>query len=119
MVQVRIERPVDGAVRIAVEAEKPETLRMLQRDAADLHRALDLAGVPSEGRTISFHAAPAASAVHGDGTAVGSDSRRDGSHTPNGQPDQGSARRQPFVPASFNDETDAAVWHRAGLDITA
>ncbi|HVZ08745.1 flagellar hook-length control protein FliK [Rhodopila sp.] len=57
MVQVRIERGQDGATQVTVTAEKPGTLTLLQRDHADLHRALDQAGIPADGRTLSFHAA--------------------------------------------------------------
>ena len=53
-VQVRIERDADGAANITLQAEKPETLRVLQQDSAHLHQALDRAGVFSDGRTFVF-----------------------------------------------------------------
>ncbi len=53
-VQVGILRQPDGASRIELVAEQPETLQLLMRDQPALHRALDLAGVPAEGRTLHF-----------------------------------------------------------------
>ncbi|MGI4945374.1 MAG: flagellar hook-length control protein FliK, partial [Janthinobacterium lividum] len=55
-VQVGILRQPDGASRIELVAERPETLQLLMRDQPALHRALDLAGVPAEGRTLHFQA---------------------------------------------------------------
>jgi flagellar hook-length control protein FliK len=70
MVQVRIERAVSGLVQIDVTADKPETLLALQRDQPALHRTLDQAGVPSAGRTISFHAVPPTSPSSGGGSTA-------------------------------------------------
>ncbi len=56
MVQIRIERAASGLTQIDITADKPDTLLALQRDQPALHRTLDQAGVPSSGRTISFHA---------------------------------------------------------------
>ena len=53
-VQVGILRQPDGPSRIELVAERPETLQLLMRDQPALHRALDLAGVPAEGRTLHF-----------------------------------------------------------------
>ena len=53
-VQVGIVRQPDGPSRIELVAERPETLQLLMRDQPALHRALDLAGVPAEGRTLHF-----------------------------------------------------------------
>jgi flagellar hook-length control protein FliK len=65
MVQVRIERATSGLTQVDITADKPETLLALQRDQPALHRTLDQAGVPSAGRTISFHAVPPAPASSG------------------------------------------------------
>jgi hypothetical protein len=65
MVQVRIERATSGLTQVDIIADKPETLLALQRDQPALHRTLDQAGVPSAGRTISFHAVPPAPASSG------------------------------------------------------
>ncbi len=59
-VQVRIERIPDGPARVELIVERPETLRLLLHDQPQLHRALDLAGVPVAERTLQIHLAPAA-----------------------------------------------------------
>ena len=53
-VQVGIARPANGPPRVELTAERPETLLLLMRDQPALHRTLDLAGVPAEGRTLHF-----------------------------------------------------------------
>ena len=58
-VEVGILRRPDGPARVELTAERPETLQLLMRDQPALHRALDLAGIPAEGRTLHFQAAHA------------------------------------------------------------
>jgi flagellar hook-length control protein FliK len=70
MVQVRIERAASGLTQIDIIADRPETLAALQRDQPTLHQTLDQAGVPSAGRTISFHAVPPQPASSGGGSAA-------------------------------------------------
>ena len=53
-VQVGITRQPDGPARIELLAERPDTLQLLMRDQPALHRALDQAGVPAEGRLLHF-----------------------------------------------------------------
>ncbi len=54
-VEVRIERPADGsAAQVKVVAERPETLALLQRDAPELGRALQQAGIQQDGCRLSF-----------------------------------------------------------------
>jgi flagellar hook-length control protein FliK len=60
MVQVRIATAVSGTTQIEITAENPTTLQALQRDQPQLHRTLDQAGIPTEGRTVTFHVAQAA-----------------------------------------------------------
>ncbi|HEX3348698.1 MAG TPA: flagellar hook-length control protein FliK, partial [Acetobacteraceae bacterium] len=55
---VRIERPGNGAANVSLTADRPETLAMLMRDQTQLHRALDNAGIATDGRQLSFHLAP-------------------------------------------------------------
>jgi len=126
-VQVRIDRPSEAPARVEITVEKSETLMLLLRDQPQLQRALDQAGVPSEGRSVTFHVAPSDPAPHSEpstasapGVAAGGPSG-DGSHGAarnGGQP----AHRQ----ASSPDDADADFmpvasphWVRAGLDITA
>jgi flagellar hook-length control protein FliK len=56
-VQVRIERPQEAPARVEITVEKSETLTLLLRDQPQLQRALDQAGVPAEGRSVTFHVA--------------------------------------------------------------
>jgi hypothetical protein len=83
MVQVRIERATSGLTQIDITADRPETLLALQHDQPALHRALDQAGVPSAGRTISFHAVPPAPASSGGDAAPG---HSGGQHAPAARP---------------------------------
>ena len=54
-VEVRIDRPADGgAAQVKVVAERPETLALLQRDAPELGRALQQAGIPQDSCRLSF-----------------------------------------------------------------
>ncbi len=54
-VEIRIERPQDGsAAQVKVQAERPETLALLQRDAPELGRALAQAGIQPEHCRMSF-----------------------------------------------------------------
>lgn len=53
-VEVRLEFSADGGVRAALFAEKPETLNLLQRDAAALERALNDAGVKTDSGSLNF-----------------------------------------------------------------
>ena len=53
-VQIGITRQPDGPARVVLLAERPDTLQLLMHDQPALHRALDLAGVPAEGRLLHF-----------------------------------------------------------------
>jgi flagellar hook-length control protein FliK len=83
MVQVRIERTPSGSTQVEISAEKNNTLQALQRDQIRLHHTLDDAGIPSAGRTITFHItqplhAPAVTAA---GTSQGGTQHQSGSRT--------------------------------------
>ncbi|HVY16216.1 MAG TPA: flagellar hook-length control protein FliK [Rhodopila sp.] len=52
-VEIRIDRTPDGAARVSVSADNPETLQLLSNAQSDLHKALDAAGIPA-GRSMSF-----------------------------------------------------------------
>jgi hypothetical protein len=143
MVQVRIERAVSGLTQIDITADRPETLLALQRDQPALHRTLDHAGVPSAGRTVSFHAAvPPAPASSGGGPTTSG--QGGGQHGAAGRSQYGNAdadgssgggrggyfareaRTWPAGrPTATTSSDDGAIGpalrqpHRAGLDITA
>lgn len=53
-IEVRLEFSADGGVKAALSAEKPETLNLLQRDAAALERALNDAGVKTDSGSLNF-----------------------------------------------------------------
>jgi flagellar hook-length control protein FliK len=107
-VQIRLERPADAPARIEITAQRPETLALLQRDQPHLQQALDQAGIPAEGRTLSFHLGP-----------------QDQSPEREGQNRNGASPAMRFGPQ--DSDTDEAPrpaspvqrWWRVGLDITA
>ena len=117
-VQVRIERSPDGSARVDLVVERPDTLLLLLRDQPHLHRALDLAGVPSVDRTLQFHltlpdattpsaTAPQSNAEHGPGQ------QRPGQPRSNRSPNSGTV-------FSLDDPTTRPLAsRRAGVDITA
>jgi hypothetical protein len=126
-VQVCIDRPAGAPARVEITVEKIETRTLLLRDQPQLQHALDQAGVPAEGRSVTFHIAPPEpaprseqSAVPAPGTATGGPSG-DGSHGASrngGQPD----RHQPGAPDSGDTQFTPVApprWARAGLNITA
>ncbi|MBS0638712.1 MAG: flagellar hook-length control protein FliK [Proteobacteria bacterium] len=119
MVQVRIDRPSGGASHVAITTEKAETLQLLQRDAADLHRALDLAGVPAEGRVVSFHAASTSLTADGHDGAAGWSADGNGGQSRRDPPEHGEAPRAQVLAPEVSDDSPAGGWRHVGLDITA
>ena len=118
-VQVRIDRDPGGTPTIQVSAEHPETLRLLVADQPQLHRALDNAGVASDGRTLSFSLeTPGGNAAGGSG-GTASGSAGDGGAA--GQQGGNRSARTAFA-AAADDDTAFPIppaWLRAGVDITA
>jgi flagellar hook-length control protein FliK len=114
-VQIRIDRAQDAPARIEITAERPETLALLQRDQPQLQRALDQAGVPVEGRSLTFHVA---------NQQTGGGQGWSGADT-SGQ--SGGGSQTWFGASQQSSENDAGTgqpqttsrWLRAGLDITA
>ncbi len=142
LVQVQIDRSANTA-SVTVIAERSDTLQMLQQDQPALQRALDQAGVPADGRTISFHvgelSGPAASGGNqGPGSNSGNPSgTADGNtmaHSQGGNSGGGAgytareqggyaSNRRSAASSSAADaqpaDTVAPRWLRVGLDITA
>ena len=136
-VQIGILRPADGPARIELLAERPDTLQLLMRDQPALHRALDLAGVPAEGRVLHFQLGaadagrdaaptpppqPAAQPATGMGLGAGGggQSGGNGQAQGRGQPQAwggppASGDRNPLLPRPSR----AAYASRPGVDITA
>jgi hypothetical protein len=139
MVQIRIDRAPSGATQIAVTAEKADTLQALQRDQPQLHLALDQAGIPAAGRTMTFHVvdpAPSSSSGAGADGQTGSGGRAAAdSANPDGSPGPGAdrgayqpresnvystARRSAAtVEAASANVAAAALTPRTGVNITA
>jgi hypothetical protein len=128
-VQVRIDRPtLDAPARVAITVERPETLTLLLRDQPQLQRALDQAGVPAEGRSVTFHVAtPEPSTRTDTATApqpTGSTSSMGGDLS-HGASRQGGTPMHGDTGATEDSEEIEAIsgapvsWQRAGLDITA
>ena len=116
-VQVRIERSPDGSARVDLKVEKPDTLLLLLRDQPQLHRALDLAGVPSTERTLQFHLAPPDAASPGGMAAQSNADGGHGQHRP-GQPHSGRFAAH-GAPSSGEPIPGPATFRRAGVDIMA
>lgn len=116
-VQVRIERSPDGSARVDLKVEKPDTLLLLLRDQPQLHRALDLAGVPSTERTLQFHLAPPDAAAPGGMAAQSNADGGHGQHRP-GQPHSGRFAAH-GAPSSGEPIPGPAAFRRAGVDIMA
>ncbi len=124
-VHVRIDRLPDTPAHVEITVQRPETLVLLLRDQPQLQRALDQAGVPADGRSITFHVAPADTVLRAEasapglapGTANAGQAGGDGSH---------AAFRHGSHPGQAkesDDDTTPSVtfahWVRAGIDITA
>ena len=125
-VHIAIERPQDAPPRVDITVERSETLTLLMRDQPQLQRALDQAGVPSDGRSLTFHLATEPSArpetpvfaTPSGAAAYAGDDRRGPPREPvqpQSQPQREAAADQP----DQNDIVQPPIWLRAGLDITA
>jgi flagellar hook-length control protein FliK len=115
-VEVRIDRPADAPAHVDIGVSRPETLTLMLRDQTQLQHTLDQAGVPAEGRTISFHLT---------GQDADSQSRQAGGFGQSASDHQttrnGSAARDATDPDE-NVKLASPVplhWQRVGLDITA
>ena len=115
-VEVRIDRPADAPAHVDIGVSRPETLALMLRDQAQLQHTLDQAGVPAEGRTISFHLtgqdADSQSSQAGGFGQFASDHQttRNGAATRGATESDETMNLTPPVPLQ---------WQRAGLDITA
>jgi hypothetical protein len=115
-VQIRIERPAESPVRVEISVARPETLTLMLRDQTQLQRALDQAGVPPEGRTLTFNLAGQDADSLSRQPGGFAQSGADGQPTPDAtSPDDATDPEPAALPAS----PPLAGWHRAGLDITA
>jgi len=124
-VQIRIERPQDAPPRVDITVEQSATLILLLRDQPQLQRTLDQAGVPQDGRSVTFHLAPPETNARPDAAptfAPGAGTAGQTGAGWHGPSRQGGGPRHPDP--AIADDTDFTpapppTWLRAGLDITA
>jgi flagellar hook-length control protein FliK len=106
-VHITVERATDGTTSIHVAAEQLATLDLLRHDQDNLNRALDQAGVGSQGHTLSFSWDGSGGGMSG----WGNPGRQPGDHLP----------ADPATP--YADETtptaSVAAAARGGIDVTA
>ena len=114
-VEIRIEQGGTSAARVTLTADRSQTLDLLMRDQAQLHHALDQAGIPAEGRAVTFHlAAPANTPSPAATVATGTGGGLAGTGTSSGD-SQGSGGRQG---GARPDGTPQNTSHSAGGDAT-
>jgi flagellar hook-length control protein FliK len=123
-VQIQIEQPVQGVAHVTVTVDRPETLNLLLRDQPQLQHALDQAGVPSEGRAVTFHVAPAEStfgtnqhAASG-GSGGGMQANAEGSQREQKSGGSRGEDHEPLTPIEPA-QTFSVRQMRLGVDITA
>jgi len=123
-VQIQIERTHEAAAKIEITVERPETMNLLQRDQNQLHRALDQAGFPAEGRTLSFHFATPDQSFSGGGQSQAGQRPLSNDDAGGGAANGGGTgtrrqSRQPAPEPSLAPEPRTDRWLSAALDITA
>ena len=121
-VQVLIERSAEGLSLITLQAERPDTLQLLVRDQPQLHRALDLAGVPTDGRLLQFQLLPDQPPLPQDSKQFGASGSAGGFANPNdsgGAGQKHSNRHGGYALASSSEPLPVITRRLAGVDITA
>ncbi len=53
--EIHVVRAPDASTHVEITAERPATLALLHQDESALHTALNNAGVPADGRSLSMH----------------------------------------------------------------
>ncbi len=134
-VEMQIDRGTDGAATVRLTAERQDTLLLLMRDETQLHRTLDLAGIPAHLRTVEFHladppAAPGPAGASGSPMSTaggepgaGQEQRSQNGTRPDGDGRPGSPKQLPpgfTAAAAFaQPPRPSSRWYRAGIDLTA
>lgn len=122
-VAIRIDRGNDGAAAVQVTVERPETLRLLLSDQPQLQRALDAAGLPQDGRTVTVTLATpepgtsggSSASAGGDGSSGANPGGGGFGGQPGDRPGQRASRTIPIASIAH----PSSGWLRAGIDITA
>ena len=120
-VDIRIERAADGTATVQVLVDRPETLKLLQADQPHLQQALDRAGLPQEGRSLSLSLSlpdPGGAYPGAGGFADGQSGGRQNRDLPQSAM-QAAAAQTGWAAASDPSPTTGPVWRRAGINITA
>ena len=123
VVHIRVIQTEAGVAHVDITAARPETLALLRGDQPRLQQALDQAGIPADGRSITFQISQpdhvGASASRPDSMAAGSG---DGGHGGQGG-GFGHPGGDPRQPAGGDpragQQRQPMRWFRTGLDITA
>jgi flagellar hook-length control protein FliK len=121
-VVVRIDRIEGGSAHVDFTAEKPDTLQLLQHDEPRLQQLLDQAGIPGNGRTVSFQATIADQSISGASRTENMATGSGGSghnHGSGAWRDNGQARQNSGGDTDGSHEHSRFRWVRFGLDITA
>jgi flagellar hook-length control protein FliK len=121
-VVVRVDRSVEGSAHVNFAAEKPDTLQLLLHDEPRLQQLLDQAGIPGNGRTVSFQTTIADQSGSGTSRAENMTTGSDGSghnHGSGAWRDNGHARQNSGGDTDSGQEHSRFRWMRFGLDITA
>ena len=115
-VQVRIDRPAEAPARVQISVSRPETLTLMLRDQAQLQHTLDQAGVPAEGRTVSFQF------TGQDADSLSRQAGGFGHSAANGQTPRNGATAGDAAKPDDDVKLPSPSplrWQRVGLDITA
>ncbi|HTW68865.1 MAG TPA: flagellar hook-length control protein FliK [Acetobacteraceae bacterium] len=122
-VQIRIDRPQEAPAQVDIAVERPETMTLLLRDQPELQRALDQAGVPPDGRSLTLHLAtpdaPAPSAAAHGGMAANAGSGQGGGNGSGTRTSGNGSAEESADTAPDDAPIPLPRWLRAGLDITA
>jgi len=123
-VEIRIERPQDAPARVDIAVERPETMTLLLHDQPQLQHALDQAGVPADGRSLTLHLATPQTVApspgsHGGMAANAGSGQGNGGNGSAARPDGQANPDDPADAASDDPALPGQRWLRAGLDITA
>ena len=111
-IEVRVERAANGPAKVELFTARADTLDLLRSDGAALNRALDSAGVPADGRQLSFNLGSS----HGDGSSFsGGSGFRFGES--GSSPGGGQQPHPHFFTAAA--AAPGAGWQRAGVDLLA